>query len=406
MLKFCKHTSTIFFSIFWCVFSIPSFAGAGQCVDLEAKNYTSFDDPTSLTFNATNGNWIVTEKTGSIYEFSLKSGERVLIAKVDENLDYAGEGGLMDFIFHANFAENPYVFITRTLVDESARVFVLERYGFSNNRLLLSSKQELFRTIFSGEGNVGGSMAFDNFDNLLVAIGDGDDYNDHLKNALNPYTFPGSIIRLNVNAEGGNYIAAGNPFLNFLDGAAQTFAFGFSDPANIYHDRLANITLVIDNSEASREINQVESKKFYGWSCLDGVQSLSDATGACRDTMQLFEIAQPVIFYAADQVQQLSGGMIYRGRKNPNWNAKYFFSDYISGNIWHVPVSGNRLLTDQIVLAFSGAVFPKDYAADALGEMYFIDLQGRFFAMQARPCQNRARVIRQLERSNPNKKVN
>ena len=400
VLKTCKDSRVpklAFVFLLWLILVSNinvSFAATSQCVELTTLNLDYFKSPTSITWDSINNVWIVTERSGKIFELLPESGESRELISLSNDLVIGNHGGLLDLIIHPQYPTFPFVYITRTINDEDSIMFVVERYESVTTSLSLQNRKIVFRVILQSTNNVGGSLEFDENGYLLVSVGDGSKDFDLQKNAPNPHTFPGSIIRLDISKvsdkDNDSLTPPNNPFTVFLDGAPDVYAFGIRSGDNLYRDKATNNIFFVDNGVFSKEINRLQSKGYYGWSCYDGNSKLKDSNGVCADTGVTFSNKVNLVF-PSQQIGQIVGGIVYRGQLQRNWFTKYFFADSITGRIWNVDVSlGNVLQPESINLIYQGqtggTIVPISMAADSEEEMVLLDGQGRVLLMSQRDC--------------------
>ena len=71
------------------------------------------------------------------------------------------------------------------------------------------------------------------------------------------------------------------------------------------------------------------------------------------------------------QAASVNGGYVYRGKKFPELDGKYVFSDYMTKRFWAATVKGDRCveLVDLVDPTIRSACFGEDNA----GELFFAD---------------------------------
>ena len=154
-----------------------------------------------LDFN--NENIIFTTKKGDIYLYENQSITN-LQNPLKNNINYSGQGGLLDIKFHPNYDQNKIIYITYTekVAGSNFSNLVLSQFRLENNTI--SDIQTVFKTnsISSRTGHFGSRIAFSN-DHIFISIGEGSPSvggpNSPHNNAQNLNNDWGKIHRLNFD---------------------------------------------------------------------------------------------------------------------------------------------------------------------------------------------------------------
>jgi len=209
----------------------------------------------------------------------------------------------------------------------------------------------------------GGTIAFGKDGMLYLGTGDGGGGNDMTNNAQNLGILLGKMLRFDVKSPpdaGKKYhVPADNPFVNNPNAKPEIWALGVRNPFRFSFDT-DNGDLYIGNvgQDQYEQVyyQPVTSKggENYGWSIYEGTHELTaigggPVAGKPPQTPGTPTITYPVAdfphpprtggFRAPVQVgpndfRCIIGGYVYRGAEFPNWDGVYFFSDWLTCEVW------------------------------------------------------------------------
>lgn len=360
-------------------FVFISYFGQSQTISLQSFG-TGFVSPVEIT-NAGDSRLFVVQKGGLI---------RILNANGTVNstpfLDLSSlvstnsERGLLGLAFHPNYATNGYFFVNYT---NTAGNTVIARYSVnSGNPDIADTTGTILMTISQPYSNHnGGSIKFGPDGFLYIGMGDGGSGGDpqgysqnlSLTNtnvAANPSRiYLGKMLRIDVNttAPGLNYgFPSTNPFVNEA-GKQEIWAIGLRNPWKFSFNRLNGDLLIADvGQDAVEEINKIvnplpNTAINFGWRCYEGNSNYNTSGCAASSTMT-FPFVQYARFGGACSV---TGGYFYSGSAYPNFQNKYFFTDYCDNKIRMVNSAGVITTTT----SFSGNNFVT-FGEDMNGELY------------------------------------
>jgi putative heme-binding domain-containing protein len=231
---------------------------------------------------------------------------------------------------------------------------------------------------FEQGGHNGGDLHFGPTDGFLyISTGDAADPNppDPWKTGTDCTDLLGSVLRIDVDRkeDGKNYaIPKDNPFIGMKqDGKPvrpEIWSYGFRNPWRMSFDRKTGDLWVGDVGwEAWEMVHKLSKGSNHGWSVTEARQPINTHLPLGPTPA----ITPPVIELDHSQAASVNGGYVYRGKKFPEWEGKYIFSDYMTKRFWAATVKGDRCteLVDLIDPQIRSACFGEDNA----GELYFAD---------------------------------
>lgn len=354
---------------------------------------TGFNQPTFIEPIPASDEFFVIEKGGRIYIFNPGTGQRTLFRTLN-NISTAGEGGLLGIAVGDDFRTNNffYVFVS----NQAGDIEIRQLRGSNLNGL---GPLAIAHPGFSN--HYGGWIDFGPDGNLYISTGDGGGAGDPDDNAQDVNSRLGKILRIGVNPDpfaGASVpsvfyiIPPDNPFANG-GGAPEIFALGLRNPfrASFYDDGL----LIGDVGQNSLE--EVDRLAFdgggtnFGWPFREGTEDFRGNAPA--------GLTDPVTEYSQGngprQGASVIGGVVYDG-PIADLNGDYIFGDFISGNIWSVPL--DTLLGGGTVDASAYEARNVDFTPDQgmidnivafemddAGNLYIVDFDGDIFVVEQDP---------------------
>lgn len=242
-----------------------------------------------------------------------------------------GEQGLLGLAFHPAYATNGLFYVHYS--DRHGDTKVVEYRVGSNPDLadLESARLVFFATQPAGNHN-GGMLAFGPDGYLYVGLGDGGGANDRYGNGQRTDTVLGALLRLDIDgrdpARGLGYaVPPDNPF-DGGNGAAEVWAYGLRNPWRFSFD---GDLLYIGDVGQNRweEINVApvgQAGVNYGWPTIEGAHCFSPSSGCDTGGLVL-----PAVEFPHGDGCSVTGGYVYRGRAIPEFQGRYFYSDWCGG---------------------------------------------------------------------------
>ncbi len=288
------------------------------------------------------------------------------------------ERGLLGLAFHPDFEQNGRFFVHYS--DHGGHT-VLERFSLQPDdpaRVDMASRLPVLRVQQPYSNHNGGQIEFGPDGYLYMGLGDGGSAGDPLNSGQNPATLLGTILRLDVDVEGGYGIPPDNPGLtrNLLL-APQIWAWGLRNPWRFSFDRVTGELYISDVGQNRLEEVNVQPADSpgginYGWRPMEGSLPYSGETITLD--MQL-----PALEYGRGDGCSITGGYVYRGFSLPELQGIYFYGDWCSGYVWAAwrDASGDW---QNMRFAESGLQITS-FGEDEDGELYVLDYAGVIYRL-------------------------
>jgi len=344
-----------------------SLFGKAQNIALQSFA-TGFNSPVEIT-NAGDSRLFVVQKGGLIRILNSNGTINTTpFLNLSSIISSNGERGLLGLAFHPNYSTNGFFFVNYTNTSGNT---VIARYSVSSgNPDIANSTGTILMTITQPFSNHnGGTIKFGPDGYLYIGMGDGGSSGDPGNRAQNINDNLGKMLRIDVNSNVAPYYTspATNPFVGNT-GNDEIWAIGLRNPWKFSFNRLNGDLWIADvGQNAFEEINKTQSPLpntglNFGWRCYEG-NATYNTSGCVAATSITFPVHQYALY--SDGTCSVTGGYVYTGATYPNFQNKYFFTDYCNDKIKMLNSAG--VITTST--SFSGNNFTT-FGEDINGELY------------------------------------
>jgi hypothetical protein len=286
------------------------------------------------------------------------------------------ERGLLSVAFHPQYRANGLLFVDYTDKHGDTRI---ERYSVSpvDRNTADPASAKLILTIDQPYANHNGGLNLFGPDGMLyIGMGDGGAQRDPRGNGQNRNVLLGKLLRINVDRGDPYSIPGGNPFAAG-GGKPEIWALGLRNPWRFAFDQTSGLLYIADVGQDRYEelnISPVTAAGVnYGWSTMDGNGCLrnADCSTAGMQTPAL-------VYEHTDGNCSIIGGFVYRGRKIPEIQGQYFYSDYCNSWVKSVSFANGHVGQPRQWMSRSlGNIV--SFGEDAQGELYICSQNGRVY---------------------------
>lgn len=295
------------------------------------------------------------------------------LVTAEANREVYTERGLLGLAFAPDYAETGTFYVNYT---DRAGNTVLARYQVSTDPNVADSDSAeiLLQVQQPFPNHNGGHMAFGADGYLYVALGDGGAANDPLGAGQNVQNLLGSMLRLDVSQAGAYQIPADNPFADGVNGAPETWSYGWRNPWRFSFDRATGDMYIADVGQ-----NQYEEVNFelagmgglnYGWNAWE-------ATHRFNNRLNVPDAVMPLAEYDHGKGCSVTGGYVYRGALIADLQAVYLYGDFCSGRVWYAyrDTANQWQSAEFLETGFQISSFGEDVN----GELYIVDYRGTVY---------------------------
>lgn len=299
---------------------------------------------------------------------------------ISNRVSTQGEGGLLSIAFDPQFPSNGNVFLYYTDLDNN---IVIERHRASANPNLAEAATGLVIIRIAHPtftNHFGGMVAFGPDGMLYLATGDGGGSGDPPRNAQNPVSLLGKMLRLDVSVstlQQPYTIPPTNPWAGAGGGRhPEVWALGLRNPWRYSFDS-GNLYLADVGQDRREEVNIVAASQGglnYGWNIMEGTQCYNATTCVQSGlTLPAFEYDHGVNDASGCSI---TGGYVYRGRAIPELVGRYFYSDFCQGFLKSFVYAGGAVSGQTSwPIPDVGNVF--SFGRDGEGELLMVAAGGR-----------------------------
>ena len=355
-----------------------SFFGYSQIISL-TQFATGFTNPVEIT-HAGDSRLFVVQQGGLIKIVNANGTTNATpFLNLSSIISTGGERGLLGLAFHPNYATNGFFFVNYT---NTAGNTVIARYSVSSNPNVASTTGTILMTITQPFSNHnGGSIKFGPDGYLYIGMGDGGSGGDPGNRSQNISDNLGKMLRIDVNSSVAPFYTnpTTNPYVG-IAGNDEIWAIGLRNPWKFSFNRLNGDLWIADvGQNAIEEIDKISSPLpntgiNFGWRCYEG-NSTYNTTGCAAASTMTFPFTQ---YARSGGACSVTGGYVYTGTLYPNFQNKYFFTDYCDDKIRMVNSAGTITTTS----SFSGNSFAT-FGEDVAGELYVAGISsGIIFKIQ------------------------
>lgn len=330
--------------------------------------------PTALAFRPGSNDVFIAEQPGRVRRILAEpDGTYELddepLLDISSSVSDLGERGLLGLAFSPDGRQ---LYLHYTDNDGDTQIV---RYGVTTRGVDVSSREVVFTTPQPLANHNGGQIAFGPDGYLYIGLGDGGGAGDPERNAQNPQSPLGKVLRIDPDGaldEERYAIPADNPFASGEDGAPEVWLLGLRNPWRFSFDRVTGDLWVADVGQSElEEITLLRAGNpgvpgaNLGWPFLEGTRPYG--TDPAPDGL-----VAPIFEYSHDPGCSVIGGFVYRGRAIEPLVGTYIFGDWCDPELWAL-----RVTSDDRVGA--GRLGPRINQLTAFGE----DNEGELWAMSA-----------------------
>lgn len=335
------------------------------------------DAPVYLTAPSGDSRLFIVEQPGRI--MIVENGKLLPKPFLDirSKVGYGGERGLLSVAFHPQYRANGFLFVNYTNQHGDTRI---ERYSASaaDRDLVDPASAKLILAIDQPYSNHnGGHNLFGPDGMLYIGMGDGGSQGDPHGNGQNRNVLLGKLLRINVDRGDPYVVPSGNPYARG-GGRGEIWATGLRNPWRFAFDRAAGMLYIADvGQDKYEEINVVPMSAAgvnYGWNTMDG-PSCFKGTSCVKSGLQ-----PPAYWYTHEGgTCSIIGGFVYRGRRIPEIQGQYFYSDYCNSWVrsYTYTSDGTNRSWHQWLDGGLGNIV--SFGEDAEGELYICSSNGRVY---------------------------
>lgn len=308
-----------------------------------------------------------------------------------------GERGLLGFATAPDFRDTGTFYVFVTIPGGTIEVRRYRTFANDRERADPATGDAILRIPHPRSNHNGGWIGFGRDGFLYIATGDGGGSGDPDNNGQNRNTLLGKILRIDPlrddfpsDAARDYAIPPANPFVAG-GGAPEVLAFGLRNPFRNGFDPATGDLWIGDVGQGAVEeidlLREGDAGVNFGWPILEGTAAFRGGSTA--------GLTPPVAEYphgtGTREGDTVIGGYVYRASVE-QLQGLYVFADFITPNVWTIPVSrvaaGTTLPASEFTVRsdfvpnagrFDNLV---SFGVDEAGNLYLVDLDGEIFVIE------------------------
>jgi glucose/arabinose dehydrogenase len=331
---------------------------------------------------------------------------------ISDRVQFNGEEGLLSLAFPPEYAQKGYFYVYYTRKGETNnQVSRFHLTGDPNIADPNSEEQILFLNHPGQTNHNGGLLVFGPDGYLYIGTGDGGGGGDPNRNAQNPGSLLGKLLRIDTEYAWGHKpsgsilsylpilfssaqaspalpykIPTNNPFVGQSGARPEIWALGLRNPWRYSFDRQTHDLYIADVGQDTWEEVDFQPAgspggENYGWNILEGKHCYNAST--CTPPANY---SPPVWEYNHGLNDSngcsITGGYIYRGTAYPAMQGIYFYGDYCRKTIWGLQNNAGIWDNHQFLTAPGGIT---SFGEDQAGELYLTSSNGVVYQVVVSP---------------------
>jgi glucose/arabinose dehydrogenase len=260
-------------------------------------------------------------------------------------VQYAGQGGLLDVNIDPDFVKNRMVYWTYAQPGEAGATLAVAKGKLSADETKLENVSVIWEASprYKGAGQFGSRIVFDRQGNIFVSSGDRQ-ANDIRVKAQDLSATTGKIIH--ITKEGKP--VANNPFIGKADAKPEIYAYGFRNPDGLFINPVTGALWETEfGPRGGDEVNLIKPGGNYGWPFVTyGIEYSGEKV---YDGIQQKEgTIQPVYYW--DPVISPGCMMFYTGNI-AEWKNNMFIGGLSGMYIARLVIENNKVVGEERLLA-------------------------------------------------------
>ncbi|WP_193213225.1 PQQ-dependent sugar dehydrogenase [Luteolibacter marinus] len=271
------------------------------------------------------------------------SAESTPFLDLSSKVKPSGATGLMGLAFHPFFEKNRRYYLQYQVMEEGTTYTIIEERTMKAGQVEDSGQaaREVIKIRAATLDHCGGDIRFGRDGYLYFGMGDTGPHRDPQGHAQEMGLLLGKMLRIDVDKRDGGLgygIPADNPYVGVEGVRPEIWASGFRNPYRFSWDLVTGDLWLADVGQNKfEEIDIVRRGGNYGWNVYEGFDAFSDQYRRDGESY-----VAPIMSYGRNHGVSVTGGLVYRGSRQPLLQGSYLFGDYESRRIWALRQDGGK----------------------------------------------------------------
>lgn len=322
--------------------------------------------------NAGDERLFVLERRGLIWIYSEDSFlPEPFLDLSDQVTTQGSEQGLLGLSFHPEYDRNGYFFVNYT--DRRGDTMIARfQVSADPDRADVQSEKAILEIEQPYQNHNGGDLEFGPDGMLYIGTGDGGSGGDPEENAQSLNTLLGKILRIDID-NGDPYAV---PTDNIDQGLPEIWAYGLRNPWRIHFDSATGDLYIADVGQNQwEEINfqpaDAQAGWNFGWDIREGSHPFEPGEAT--------DLVDPVAEYSHQLGISVTGGVVVRDERLPEWQGVYLYGDFGSGLIWGLLRQPDGTWSNTQLWDTDASI--SSFGQDHEGRVYMVDYRGRLLRL-------------------------
>ncbi|MEN0052693.1 MAG: PQQ-dependent sugar dehydrogenase [Mucilaginibacter sp.] len=289
------------------------------------------------------GRLLISSKPGTM-QIVTTDGKIVKTITGFPEVQYAGQGGLLDVNIDPDFTQNRMVYWTYAQPGQGATLAVAKG-KLSADETKLENVKVIWEAAprYKGAGQFGSRLVFDKQGNIFVSSGDRQADDIRVK-AQDLEATTGKIIHITKDGKP----VAGNPFIGKANAKPEIYAYGFRNPDGLSINPVTGALWEVEfGPRGGDEVNLIKAGGNYGWPYVTyGIEYSGEKV--YEGIQQKEGTVQPVYYW--DPVISPGCMMFYTGNIQ-EWKNNMFVGGLSGQHIARLVIKNNKVVGEERLLA-------------------------------------------------------
>jgi putative heme-binding domain-containing protein len=325
---------------------------------------------------------VVEQKSRKIWRFEegAREHQKELFADLSDEATTGQFEGVVCLAFHPRFLQNRQYYVNYHVRNQGSffsPVIVERRATPDLRRDAGGPSRRLLQIHQNTDLHWGGMLAFGPDGFLYIGAGDAGPQEDPDGHGQDLSVLPGSILRIDVDRQEGGKpyaIPQSNPYRKTAPPVRpEIWASGFRMPWRFSFDAGTGDLWVGDvGQDLFEKVTIARTGENHGWNVYEGFMKFSEQYRRPGETY-----TPPVMTYPRKYGDSVTGGFVYRGRRNASYEGAYVFGDFDSRRIWALKQAGRKLLMVRQIGESPQKI--ASFGVDTDGELLVVGYEGTIF---------------------------
>lgn len=331
--------------------------------------------------------FVVEQKTRRIWRLQkgddgFSSDRKELFVDLSNEASTGQFEGVVCLAFHPQFKKNRKYYVNFHVRDQGSHFspIIAERRATADfKKDAGGASRRILQIPQNTDLHWGGMLAFGPDGYLYIGAGDAGPQEDPEGHSQDLSLLTGSILRIDVDRQSGKLayaIPKSNPFSGSRGNARpEIWGYGLRMPWRFSFDSETGDLWVGDiGQDLFENVRIAKLGENHGWNVYEGFENFSERFRRDGETY-----VPPVLSYRRKDGVSVTGGYVYRAKKDSSFYGAYIFGDFESKRIWAMTQHDRKLVKVRQIGSSPEKI--SSFGIDENGELLVIGYEGSIFRL-------------------------